>query len=335
MPHRVSVDLSGVTPDTGIARPLPGIVPDLARDLFQRIVIPLSGSVAGTPLLTAAAHLAGRFQSEIILVRADHADPYSPGSAPAFDVTGDSMTASVNALMRAGASGVHTYRIQGTPANFIEAVAIQRKASLVMLASDADSGASAAWFGTLPQRLAMRLSVPLLITRPDKPISLKPLLCVVDGSDSSRHALKHAVALARSLQSRLTVLSVIGEPLPYSIVEGPIWQRGTAIMLSSGHSELLDHVLAHHEDQRVAEATAELTAFLGEFDTSGVEIDPAVSVGLPVVEALSEAKRRHAGLIVTGCGHRAGLIHIMTQNPAESLAELAQTPVLMFRNSAH
>jgi nucleotide-binding universal stress UspA family protein len=43
---------------------------------------------------------------------------------------------------------------------------------------------------------------------------IKQILCPIDLSDTSRHALEHAFAIARWYRARVTVLHVLNVPLP-------------------------------------------------------------------------------------------------------------------------
>lgn len=307
---------------------------ELANDLFKRILIPLEIGCDPHALIGLAASLTPRYHSDVVVVQAmpNEAGNSSPGANPTSNLK-FKLDAIEQYLRQHGAASVKTIIIGGNPSYLIEQIARDHAVTTILLSSESETAQMGAWFGTLPQRLAMRSSIPLLVMRPGATHAFKPLLCVVDFSESSRLALKNAVSIARVHQARLIILNVVPEPLLHPIVEGPIWHTGG---FPAGHIALhppMSEVINLQAGDHIAAAQLELHEYLQTFDLTGIEYEVRVTHGLPVVQTLSEARSRKAGLIVTGCSHRAGLIHLMSQSPAESLAETAEIPVLLFRSS--
>ncbi|HEY3294838.1 MAG TPA: universal stress protein [bacterium] len=312
---------------------------ELSSKLFENVLIPTDLDPAAKPLVTLAADLAGRFHSQFVLV---HVVPHEPTLARDPAVLRERRTEleKLAAKLRdAGASYVQTILMEGNPAYHIEQAARQHHVSVILLSERSDASQTHAWFGTLTQKLARRVDVPLMVVRPVGQHTLKPVLCVVDFTESSRKALKYAIALSRQTGTPLAVLHVVPEPLPSSMLEGPIWQGcgpadagGKRSYAASQNPDATTSTLIE-DNRRTTLARREVEDFLSRFDFSGVKHDVVVRSGSPVVEALMVAKEHKSGVIAIGADHRSGFVHLMSQSTAETLAETADIPVLIFRSA--
>lgn len=307
---------------------------ELSSTLFEKVLLPIELDSEAMHLTTFAADLAGRFRSQILLL---HVVPHEPTLARDSTVIKErrSRLAKIaKSLSDAGALQVQTILLEGSPAIHIEQVARQYNVSLILLADRPEATKAHAWFGTLAQKLARRISVPLMVVKPVGPTTLKPVLCMVDFTESSRKALNYSIALARVLNTTLTVLHVVPEPLPFPLVEGPIWQPfSSPLRVAKSSLAAGSTVTASTErSRRLIVARDELAAFLIEFDLSCVKNNNIVACGSPVLETLTVVKEHKSGVIVLGSDQRSGFVHFMSQNTADTLAETAEVPVLIFRS---
>lgn len=137
-------------------------------------------------------------------------------------------------------------------------------------------------------------------------IAFRHILCPVDFSDHSRHALDHAMAIAQWYGGTVTALHVV-HPFPYA---DPV--MAGALVLTP---EDLDR------------AQAELTQFVkGEAGTTPVET--AVRQGTASATVLELAKELPADLIVMGTHGRSGFDRLMLGSVTERLLRRAPCPVL-------
>lgn len=139
------------------------------------------------------------------------------------------------------------------------------------------------------------------------------ILCPVDFSDVSRHAIDQAIALARHARAQIVGLYVytpIFVPVPafemagYQTTPGPY-------------------------------TTADLDAFASDlakaFDaarTAGIAVDTRLRVGTPHREIVACAKSMHADLIVIGTHGAGGFEHFMLGSVTEKVLRHAPCPVL-------
>jgi nucleotide-binding universal stress UspA family protein len=140
-------------------------------------------------------------------------------------------------------------------------------------------------------------------------IEIKNVLCPVDLSEFSRHALEHAVALATWYDAHLTVLHVSGpSQLPVPLV---------------GVAADVPVVATVQRD----DAADEVRQFCSPLLTAG-NIHPAIVVreGSPAKEIILEAER--ADLLVMGTHGRSGFERLFLGSVTEKVLRTTQVPVL-------
>jgi nucleotide-binding universal stress UspA family protein len=134
------------------------------------------------------------------------------------------------------------------------------------------------------------------------------VLCPIDFSETSRHAVEQAATIAGWYRAQLTVLHV------YSPVFMPI------PMLPAPADRVADAEL-----QRVHD---DLTAFLTPTRIAGVAVDQVVDVGHPAASILARAARSPADLIVLGTHGAGGVEHVLLGSVTEKVLRKATCPVL-------
>jgi nucleotide-binding universal stress UspA family protein len=144
---------------------------------------------------------------------------------------------------------------------------------------------------------------------------LRRILCPIDFSDVSRHALDHAVALARWCKARVTVLYACELRTP---------AFGTAYV---GPEALEPVVLTEIERQELLDRLDEYVA--PDRDASGVEIDTILDETVDVASSvLRYASSLHADLIVLGTHGRSGFERLMLGSVAEKVLRKSCCPVM-------
>jgi len=144
-------------------------------------------------------------------------------------------------------------------------------------------------------------------------LSLTRILCPVDFSDGSRHALDHAVALAKSYGARLYVFYVhhLAVPVPTvgSVAMAP------PVPLS---------------DAELGEITRSLSEFVADDRRAGVSIETLFEEDVTVPGAIVQsAARLNADLIVLGTHGRSGLTRLVLGSVAARVMKTAGRPVLV------
>jgi nucleotide-binding universal stress UspA family protein len=145
---------------------------------------------------------------------------------------------------------------------------------------------------------------------------IRRILCPIDFSEFSDHALSFAVALARAPRAEITALHVFawmppGEDLP-EYVEAPVLRP---------------------EDKR--RLLGDLVRFTDRASAAGVRVDAVLREGRPAAEILEKARAWPADLIVIGTHGRSGYERMMLGSVTEKVLRKAPCPVLTVTRSAN
>ena len=141
-------------------------------------------------------------------------------------------------------------------------------------------------------------------------MTLSHILCPVDLSEASQHALEQATAIAGWYHATLTVLHVHppGPAIalePFAVNAPPSEERG--------------------EIERLREATRAAAA---PALAAGVQVDVVVDVGDPIRQILARAEPRDVGMIVMGTHGASGFEHLVLGSVTEKVLRRARRPVL-------
>jgi nucleotide-binding universal stress UspA family protein len=148
-------------------------------------------------------------------------------------------------------------------------------------------------------------------------IEIPRILCAVDFSDISRHALEHALTIARWYDSQLTALYVV----PTDMGIPP--------------RMLFDDLEPATGGERHALASNHLEAFLIDVDRGDVRVDAVVEHGDPARTILRHATGEEFDLLVLGTHGRSGFEHLVLGSVAERVLRKAKCPVLTVPPKAH
>jgi nucleotide-binding universal stress UspA family protein len=139
------------------------------------------------------------------------------------------------------------------------------------------------------------------------------ILCPVDFSECSRHALEQAVALGRECRAPVIVL--------HAFAVAPVTDRiivGSPVVLEPAHAS---------SEMREALRT-ELARFVDSVEASGAVVQLDVGEGDPIDAIVRDGLATHADLIVMGTHGRSGMDRLMLGSVAESVLRKAPCPVL-------
>ena len=132
------------------------------------------------------------------------------------------------------------------------------------------------------------------------------ILCPIDFSDFSRHAIDHALAIAHCYNARITGVHVL-PPIPYS---DPMYVQ--------------PFVFTPDDIERVQTAAAK---FVAE-ETGRATIDTVVRQGYVADQIVAEARTADADMIVMGTHGRSGFDRLVLGSVTERVLRKAPCPVL-------
>ncbi len=146
-------------------------------------------------------------------------------------------------------------------------------------------------------------------------IRIGKILCPVDFSANSQHALHYALAFAQAHDAQLLLLHVI-EPPAYFSPSFPATPELSA--------ETLD-VARESCEKRLRDMAEGLQGIPGKVTWQLV-------VGTPFSEIISIAREEQCDLIVLGTHGRTGLAHMLMGSVAEKVVRKAPCPVLTVKH---
>ena len=144
-------------------------------------------------------------------------------------------------------------------------------------------------------------------------IAIRRILCPIDFSRFSRHALEQAISLARETGAELSVLHIF--------VFAPVAQTVVA-----GGSIPLEPIRLDADTRQTLQA--ELRDFVGDVDTEGVLLTTTLFEGDAVSRILDRATDWNADVIVMGTHGRSGFERLLLGSVTEKVLRKATCPVL-------
>jgi nucleotide-binding universal stress UspA family protein len=148
-------------------------------------------------------------------------------------------------------------------------------------------------------------------------IQMRRILCPVDFSKGSEHAIPYAVAFAKSYEAELELFHVLELPFlpPYA---------------TSGLPELsvpVDAIRQQCEEQ--------LRTMAEKYGELHPRIAAKVVVGVPFVEIIKEARDGSFDMIVMGSHGRSALRYMLMGSVAERVVRKSPCPVLSVKDPEH
>jgi nucleotide-binding universal stress UspA family protein len=143
-------------------------------------------------------------------------------------------------------------------------------------------------------------------------LDFQRILCPIDFSDASRHALDHAVAFAGWFGSRITGLHVFN----------PVFLPNPPILFAEGPGG----AMPTEADRRYLEDR--LREWLAPAAATGRQTDALFDEGSPAARILERATSLPADLIVMGTHGRGGFEHLVLGSVTEKVVRQARCPVL-------
>lgn len=140
-------------------------------------------------------------------------------------------------------------------------------------------------------------------------IEIRQILCPVDFSETSRHAVNHAIEIARWFKSKITALYVMN---PLLRVDPPLFAEST------GRGRTVEDEVALQTELHELMSTAAV----------GLESEVLLDEGSPAGRILERASSLRSDLIVVGTHGRGGFDRLLLGSVTEKILRRASCPVL-------
>lgn len=206
-----------------------------------------------------------------------------------------------------------------------EILAASKGTDMLVMGTHGRSGFERLVLGSVTEKVLRKaecpvLSVPRRISDvvPAPSVLFKRVVCAIDFSDCSIHALNYAMSIAQEADARLTVLHVVETP-PTALLDTHETVRG-------GPHSLQEFIHAAEEERR-----ERLEAAVPDAVRSYCDVETVMAVGKPYREILRVAQERDSDLIVIGIHGRGATDLLFFGSTAQHVVRQATCPVLTLR----
>lgn len=303
---------------------------------IRRILCPIDFSDFSKRALDHAVAIAKWYDSAVTLLHVRRIAPvaaYAPGSGmpPYVALTPADREAVLASLRRfaaseAGADLPMDYEIvEGHTATEILARADTLPADLLVLGTHGRSGFERLVLGSVTEKVLRKATCPVLSVPkgtpdvvPATPVLFKRILCAIDFSDCSMHALNYALSLAQEADAHLTIVNVLELPpdIPREVHENVV----------AGPRNLREYFAAAEEDRR-----ARLKDAIPESVRAYCVVNTVLATGKPYREILRVAAEEKSDLIAIGIHGRSRADVFFYGSTTEHVVREASCPVLTLR----
>lgn len=142
---------------------------------------------------------------------------------------------------------------------------------------------------------------------------IKRILCPVDFSETSEHALRYAIDLASRLGADVRLVHAYQLPT-YALPDGALLARPDFVK------------------ELTTELQKQLDELVHRYSGHGVDLQGKIVEGLAFSEINRIAEEEDADMIVMGTHGRTGMKHLLLGSVAERVVRTAQLPVLTVRH---
>lgn len=312
--------------------------------MFQRILVPLDGSLLAESALPAAARIARATGAKLTLLRAvvplEDLAWQAKGMAMNIGQVFERERAEASSyLQRIGAIeplhglNVHTQVVQGHPVQTILYEAQTYAMDLIVMCSHGDSGVKRWMMGSVSRKVARHSHVPVLLLRPQDngtiaqfPEELQQvrILVPLDGSPLAEEALAPAIALCKAVSSTKPAALHLASVIPPFTVQITGMEQEQIVKAAQSYLTSIEQRLQQQGD------ASELTI------TSSVTLDVDVDVAHALVELAETGKGMEEIKDFTGCDvivmsthGRGGLAHWMIGSVTERVLDATKRPILI------
>jgi nucleotide-binding universal stress UspA family protein len=212
---------------------------------------------------------------------------------------------------------------EGQAAGEIVDQAVTMDADLIVIGTHGRTGFERFLLGSVTEKVLRKARCPVLTVPrgladavPSGPVLYDRILCPVDFSDSSQHALRYAMSLAHEMGGQLTVLHVVAHEFENS--------ADTAAIAYDTRTPVGDYLTAREDALR-----RRLDETVNSVAASG-PVERLISHGKPWREILRIAQ--HADLIVMGVQGRGAADLFFFGSTTQHVVRAAPCPVLTLRS---
>lgn len=170
--------------------------------------------------------------------------------------------------------------------------------------------------GTTAEKIIKLSNRPVWVEKKENNLNVRSILCPIDFSKESEHALKNAITMSRRFKAELIVFSVYEvHNLNPPNDDRSYWVHDKELVLSS------------HKD--------EFNLFLKNFDLTDLYWKKEIQIGDPAVEILKALKKYKSDLLIIGTTGKSGLTRILMGSVTEKVIREVPCSFITLKSEDH
>jgi nucleotide-binding universal stress UspA family protein len=296
--------------------------------MFNKILVPLDGSVLAERALVPAFAIAQQSEAEVILLRVPFIEtvviesPFYGGTALAWRDTGmhhsreranDYLQAVRGANLKSNLQ-IHTRTPEGDAAEAIVAAAASENADLIVMSSHGYSGLTRWVLGSVAERVLHNAPCPVLVVRETDPLG--DVLIPLDGSPIAESALAPGLEMATINDAEVKLLRAVETVNVEELAQLELAEKGLGRQLQK---DLYDEANTYLHLLAKAQARA------------GVTVKVITRIGPAAMTILDYAEANDIGLIVMATHGRTGLKRWVYGSVTEKVLHGSKHSMLVIR----
>lgn len=292
--------------------------------MFKNILVPLDGSTLSEASLAAAAVLAERLHSPVILLHViEQGAPSQVHAERHLTEPAEAETYLRQVAQRAFPVGVkvethvHTAPVTDVARSIAEHATNEFQPDLIVTCTHGRSGMRDMLFGSIAQQIVAEGTTPLLLIKPGAgPFQMQNIMLPLDPDSFHDDSLAPAELLAKTFKSKLQLLSVIPT---YGTLAGE--QALTSSLMPATTQAVLD--------LREQNAREHLDQHVQAFRQEGLAASATVARGDPAPTIVKTAEQLAADLIILSTHRKSGIGAFWARSVAPKVAQLTRIPLLL------
>jgi nucleotide-binding universal stress UspA family protein len=287
--------------------------------MYSKILVPLDGSPLAEQILPYVRCLAGIYNIPVELLWVNDVENAQWPPRSGKEYLRKTSSKYLSAVKR-----IDSIEAIGRPAEEIVRRAGAEPSCLIAMATHGMNGMRRWLIGSVASKVAQSAQNPLLLVRPLEnadpaaAIELKTIFVPLDGSGLAEIALRHAVALAKTMKLAVQLVRVYALPSDAYIVADGVISQGAAPFREAMQNEAESYLEGKVETLR-ADGLAEVIGTAMEGD--------------PPNEIIDLAAKTANSLIAMSTHGRSGIGRWLLGSVAEKIIQHSRVPVLLIRAS--
>jgi nucleotide-binding universal stress UspA family protein len=289
---------------------------------FKKLLCPIDFSSGSQQALTLAVRIAHETGAELVLAHAWHMPARAfAGDYPIpdhmlhqmLDEAGGALDDARKRVIELGVERVTARLLRGVPWDQIaQAARADSAIDTIVMGTHGRSGLARVFLGSVTEQVIRHAACSVLAVREQgATLPFRNILCPVDFSDDSRHAVDRAAELASHGAAGIKLLHVIEPALSYS-----------ELSMGENHLSALDHRASHELEGWASQLSKKVS----------VPVRTAIDIGRPGARILAALDADPTiDLAIMGSHGRTGLKRVLLGSVAEKVLRHAPCPVLLER----